>query len=134
MKALFPAYCRPLGYFILLIALVLPFILVMGGVLTDANLLFYKECSKLLMILGAVFILFALSKEENRETEVIRSKATRNAIFLTLIFLVMSMFFRVFSREELSIDHSSFLTFLIVNVICLEFGMNKARADKIFKR
>lgn len=134
MKALFPAYCRPLGYFILLIALVLPFILVMGGVLTDANLLFYKECSKLLMILGAVFILFALSKEENHETEVIRSKATRNAIFLTLIFLVMSMFFRVFSREELSIDHSSFLTFLIVNVICLEFGMNKARADKIFKR
>lgn len=134
MKALFPAYCRPLGYFILLIALVLPFILVMGGVLTDANLLFYKECSKLLMILGAVFILFALSKEENHETEVIRSKATRNAIFLTLIFLVMSMFFRVFSWEELSIDHSSFLTFLIVNVICLEFGMNKARADKIFKR
>lgn len=134
MKALFPAYCRPLGYFILLVALVLPFALVMGGVLTDANLLFYKECSKLLMILGAVFILFALSKEENHETEVIRSKATRNAIFLTLIFLVMSMFFRVFSREELSIDHSSFLTFLIVNVICLEFGMNKARADKIFKR
>ena len=44
MKALLPVYCRPLGYVVLLVALFIPFILVMQGVVTDTNLLFYKEC------------------------------------------------------------------------------------------
>ena len=42
MKALLPVYCRPLGYVVLLVALFIPFILVMQGVVTDTNLLFYK--------------------------------------------------------------------------------------------
>jgi len=36
----------------LLVALFIPFILVMQGVVTDTNLLFYKECTKLLMMAG----------------------------------------------------------------------------------
>ena len=47
MKALFPVFCRPLGYVVLLLALFLPFILVMQGLVTDRNLLLYKECTKL---------------------------------------------------------------------------------------
>ena len=86
----------------------------MQGMVTDSNLLFYKECIKLLMILGAMMIIFALSRNEGRETEIIRNKATRNAI--------------------MTVDTSSFLIFLIINVLCLEFGMQKARIDKIFKR
>ena len=87
MKALLPVYCRPLGYVILIVALFLPFILVMMGKVTDTNLLFYKECTKLLMIVGALMILFAFSKNESRETEQIRNLATRNAIFLTVLFV-----------------------------------------------
>ena len=87
MKALLPVYCRPLGYVILVFALFIPFILVMMGKVTDTNLLFYKECTKLLMIVGALMIIFALSKSESRETEQIRNSATRNAIFLTVLFV-----------------------------------------------
>ena len=87
MKALLPVFCRPLGYVILFVSLFIPFLLVMQGMVTDSNLLFYKECTKLLMMLGAVMILFALSRNEGRETEIIRNKATRNAIFLTVLFL-----------------------------------------------
>ena len=64
MKALFPVFCRPLGYVVLLVALFLPFILVMQGVVTDHNLLLYKECTKLLMMAGCLLIIFALSKNE----------------------------------------------------------------------
>ena len=64
MKALLPVYCRPLGYVVLLVALFIPFILVMQGVVTDTNLLFYKECTKLLMMAGCLLIIFALSKNE----------------------------------------------------------------------
>lgn len=84
MKALLPVYCRPLGYCIIALALFLPFLMVMMGRVTDANLLFYKECSKLLMMLGALMIIFALTKNECKEVEAIRNKATRNAMFLTV--------------------------------------------------
>lgn len=134
MKALLPVYCRPLGYVILIVALFLPFILVMMGQVTDANLLFYKECTKLLMIVGALMILFALSKNESRETEQIRNLATRNAIFLTVLFVFGGMLYRVATGDLITVDTSSFLTFLVVNVLCLEFGMKKSMVDKIFKR
>ena len=134
MKALLPVYCRPLGYVILIVALFLPFILVMMGKVTDTNLLFYKECTKLLMIVGALMILFAFSKNESRETEQIRNLATRNAIFLTVLFVFGGMLYRVATGDLVAVDTSSFLTFLVINVLCLEFGMKKAMVDKIFKR
>lgn len=134
MKALLPMYCRPLGYVILIVSLFLPFILVMMGKVTDTNLLFYKECTKLLMIVGALMILFALSKNESRETEQIRNLATRNAIFLTVLFVFGGMLYRVATGDLITVDTSSFLTFLVINVLCLEFGMKKAMVDKIFKR
>ena len=134
MKALLPVYCRPLGYVILIVALFLPFILVMMGKVTDTNLLFYKECTKLLMIVGALMILFAFSKNESRETEQIRNLATRNAIFLTVLFVFGGMLYRVATGDLVTVDTSSFLTFLVINVLCLEFGMKKAMVGKIFKR
>ena len=134
MKALLPVFCRPLGYVILFVSLFIPFLLVMQGMVTDSNLLFYKECTKLLMMLGAVMILFALSRNEGRETEIIRNKATRNAIFLTVLFLFGGMLYRVATGDIMTVDTSSFLNFLIINVLCLEFGMKKAQVDKIFNR
>ena len=121
MKALFPVFCRPLGYVVLLLALFLPFILVMQGLVTDRNLLLYKECTKLLMMAGCLLIIFALSKNESRETEQIRNTAVRNAVFLTFLFVFGGMLWRVLQGDVINVDTSSFLTFLIFNVLCLEF-------------
>lgn len=134
MKALLPVYCRPLGYFVIALALFLPFLMLMIGKMTDGNLLFYKECSKLLMMLGAVMILFAFTKNESKETEQIRNKATRNAIFLTVLFIFGGMLYRVWKGDIMSVDTSSFLIFLILNILCLEFGIKKATVDRLFKR
>ena len=112
MRALLPVYCRPLGYFIIALALFLPFIFLLWGKVTDANLLFYKECSKLLMMMGALMIIFALTKNENKEIEQVRNKATRNAIFLTVLFIFGGMLYRVAQGDLLSVDSSSFLIFL----------------------
>ncbi|RGM48846.1 MULTISPECIES: hypothetical protein [Bacteroides] len=134
MRALLPAYCRPLGYFVIALGLFIPFIMAMMGKVTDANLLFYKECAKLLMMMGALMILFALTKSESKETEQIRNKATRNAIFLTVLFVFGGMLYRVALGDLLTVDSSSFLIFLILNVLCLEFGIKKATIDGLFKR
>lgn len=134
MRALLPVYCRPLGYFVIVLALFLPFLMMLTGRVTDANLLFYKECSKLLMMLGALMILFALTKGECKATEEIRNKATRNAMFLTVLFIFGGMLYRVAQGDIMSVDSSSFLIFLIMNVLCLEFGIKKATVDNLFKR
>ena len=134
MKALLPVYCRPLGYFVIALALFLPFLMLMIGKMTDGNLLFYKECSKLLMMLGAMMILFAFTKNESKETEQIRNKATRNAIFLTVLFILGGMLYRVWKGDIMRVDTSSFLIFLILNILCLEFGIKKATVDRLFKR
>ena len=134
MKALLPVYCRPLGYFVIALALFLPFLMLMIGKMTDGNLLFYKECPKLLMMLGAMMILFAFTKNESKETEQIRNKATRNAIFLTVLFIFGGMLYRVWKGDIMSVDTSSFLIFLILNILCLEFGIKKATVDRLFKR
>lgn len=134
MKALLPVYCRPLGYFIMALALFLPFLMVLMGKVTDANLLFYKECSKLLMMVGALMILFALNKNESREIEQIRNAASRNAIFLTVLFIFGGMLYRVAQGDITNVDTSSFLIFLVLNVLCLEFGIKKAAVDQMFNR
>lgn len=134
MKALLPVYCRPLGFLVIALGLFIPMTLMLLGKVTDSNLLFYKECGKLLMMVGALMILFALSKNEGREAEIIRMKATRNAMFLTLLFVFGNMLYRVATGDIVTVDSSSFLTFLIIDVLCLEFGMKKAAVDKIFKR
>lgn len=133
MKALLPVYCRFLGYFVIALALFLPFLMLMTGRMTDLNLVFYKECSKLLMMLGALMILFALTKNENKETEDIRNKATRNAIFITVLYIFGGMLYRVWKGDIMTVDSSSFLIFLILNVLCLEFGIKKATVDRLFK-
>lgn len=134
MKAILPIFCRPLGYGILIMALFIPFILVMLGKVTDNNLIFYKECTKLLMMAGALMILLALTKKESRHTEQIRIKAMRQAVFLTIIFVFGSMLYRVATKDINVVDSTSFLIFMIINVLCLEFGMAKTRIDAIFKR
>lgn len=133
MRALLPVYCRPLGYFIIALALFLPFLMVILGRVTDQNLLFYKECSKLLMMMGALMIIFALSRNENQETERVRNRAVRNAMFLTVLYVFGGMLYRVAKGDLMSVDTSSFLIFLFLNVLCLEFGIKKASVDRLFK-
>ncbi len=134
MKALLPVYCRLLGYAILLLSVFAPFILMMYGIITDGNLLLCKEIIKLFMIVGLLMILLAYTKNENGETERIRIKAMRNAFFLTILYIFINMLFRLYNGDIELMDTSSFLIFMAINVICLEFGIKKAVVDKIFKR
>ncbi|MDR0938311.1 MAG: hypothetical protein LBN29_02985 [Mediterranea sp.] len=132
MKALLPVFCRPLGYVILVLSVFAPFL--MWSKFTGHNFLLYKECFKLLMMVGCLFILFALSKSESAATERIRNVAVRNAIFITFFLVFANMLWRVARGDIANVSTSMFLVFLLVNVICLEFGMQKARVDKLFKR
>ena len=43
MKALLPVYCRPLGYFVIALALFLPFLMLMIGKMTMVTFCFIKS-------------------------------------------------------------------------------------------
>ena len=134
MKALLPVFCRPLGYFVIALGLFMPFLMMLMGRVTDANLLFYKECSKLLMMMGALMIIFALSRHESEETVKVRNTAVRTAMFLTVLYIFGGMLLRVWKGDFMSVDSSTFLIFLIINVLCLEFGLKKSSVDRLFKQ
>ena len=106
MKALLPVYSRPLGYFIIALGLFMPLLMAMVGKVTDNNLLFYRECAKLLMMVGALMILFAQAKNESVATEKIRTNAMRNAVFATVLYLFGMMLYRVWKNDLMSIDTS----------------------------
>lgn len=133
MKALFPVFCRPMGYVVMVIAVFMPILMALLGKVSDNNLLFYRECSKLLMMMGCIMIIFALSKDENEETEKVRNRAVRNAIFLTVLYIFINMLYRVFTRDLMSVDSSTFLIFLIINVLCVEYELNRIKIQKMFR-
>lgn len=133
MKALLPVYCRFFGYTLLLLSIFTPFILIMYHVVTDNNLLLYKELIKLLIMAGLLMILLARTKNENDKTEIIRIKAMRNAFFLTILFVFGSMIYRLSDGNVPAVDSSSFIIFMAMNVLCLEFGIKKAKTDTFFK-
>ena len=133
MKPLFPPFCRILGYLLLAATLLGPFVLYILNLITDDNLLLVKEGFKLLGMIGALLILFAYLPAENKQTLLIRSKSTQYAMFFTLLFLFLSMVYRLFTQDALGTDSSSFLIFLIFNVLCLEFGIKKSKIEKIYK-
>ena len=134
MRALLPVYCRPLGYLMIAIGLFMPISMALMGKVTDFNLVFYKECSKLFMVMGCLMIIFAFSKEDNREIEEGRNRAVRNAMFITVLILFFNMVYRVYTRDLTSVDSSTFLIFLIANVLCVEFEINRVRIRNMFKR
>lgn len=134
MKPLLPVFSRFLGYGVIALGLFMPFLLYMFGKVNDHNLLLYKECSKLLMMFGALMILFAVRKNECAEMLALRNKAARNAMFFTVFFIFGSMLYRVYQGNLMNVDSSSFLTFLLLNVICQEYLIKKAAIDAVFKR
>ncbi len=134
MKPLLPVFCRLLGYAVIAFGLFMPFILYLLGMVTDQNILLCKECSKLLMMIGAVMILFAIRKNECAEMLPLRNTAIRNAIFLTLLYLFGGMVYRVYQGNLMDVDSSSFLVFLIISVICQEYAIKKASVEALFKR
>lgn len=134
MKPLLPSSCHLLGYLIIALSIFLPCTMGLTGKITADNWLFYRECSKLLMAIGALMIIFAYNRHETAETLEVRNKAVRNALFLTTTIFFLNMLLRVATKDLQSVDSSTFLVFLIINVICLEFGMKKLKIEDMFKK
>ena len=67
------------------------------------------------------------------ETVKVSNKAVRNAMFLTVLYVFGIMLYRVAQGDVFTVDGSSFLIFLFINVLCLEFGIKKSSVNRLFR-
>ena len=77
-------------------------------------------------------LLFVGTKKQAQDA--MREEAERVGMYYVNARWLGGMLYRVAQGDLLSVDSSSFLIFLILNVLCLEFGIKKATVDRLFKR
>lgn len=134
MKGILPVYCRTMGYVILLLSVFVPFIMFMLGMINDSNLLFTKAAIKLLIWFSLFMIFLAKVKDENEATSKIRVRAICYAIYLLGIYYVVMLIRAVYDGNLEEADNSIAIVYMAFNVICLEFGIQKSRVDRLFKK
>ena len=134
MKGILPVYCRTMGYVVLLLSVFVPLLMFMFGMINDSNLLFTKDSIKLLIWFSLFMIFLAKVKEENEKISRIRVKAVGYAIYLLGIYYIVMLVRGVYDGNLEEADNSVAIVYMAFNVICLEFGVQKSRVDRLFKK
>ena len=134
MKGILPVYCRTMGYVVLLLSVFVPLLMFMFGMINDSNLLFTKASIKLLIWFSLFMIFLAKVKEENEKISRIRVKAVGYAIYLLGIYYIVMLVRGVYDGNLEEADNSVAIVYMAFNVICLEFGVQKSRVDRLFKK
>lgn len=134
MKGILPTYCRTMGYTLLILCVFLPLMMFMFGMINDSNLLFTKASVKLFIWFSLFMIFLAKVKNENEETAKIRVKAICYAIYLLGIYYIVMLARGVYDGNLEEADNSIAIVYMAFNVLCLEFGIQKSKVDKLFKK
>ena len=134
MKGILPTYCRTMGYTLLILCVFLPLMMFVFGMINDSNLLFTKASVKLLIWFSLFMIFLAKVKNENEETAKIRVKAICYAIYLLGIYYIVMLVRGVYDGNLEEADNSIAIVYMAFNVLCLEFGIQKSKVDKLFKK
>ena len=134
MKGILPTYCRTMGYTLLILCVFLPLMMFMFGMINDSNLLFTKASVKLFIWFSLFMIFLAKVKNENETTSKIRVKAICYAIYLLGIYYIVMLARGVYDGNLEEADNSIAIVYMAFNVLCLEFGIQKSKVDKLFKK
>lgn len=134
IKGILPTYCRTMGYTVLLLSVFVPLMMFMFGMINDSNLLFTKAAIKMLIWFSLFMIFLAKTKNENEETTKIRVKSMGYAIYLLGIYYIIMLIRGVYYGNLEEADNSIAIIYMAFNVICLEFGIQKSRVEKRFKK
>ena len=79
-------------------------------------------------------IFLAKVKNENETTSKIRVKAICYAIYLLGIYYIVMLARGVYDGNLEEADNSIAIVYMAFNVLCLEFGIQKSKVDKLFKK
>ncbi len=134
MNGILPPYFRPLGYSLMILSVLVPILLFITGSIGDHNLLLIKTCVKLLIWVSLFMVFLAKVKDENEATAKIRVKAIYRALYLLGVYYVIVLLKGYFEGDIEKADTSIAIVYMAFNVACLEYGVQKQRIDRIFKK
>lgn len=134
MKGFLSASCRLLGYVLLLLSVFVPLLMYMFGQVNDGNLLYVKLSMKVVIWVSLFMIFLAKMKEENEEAFSIRRKAMVISLYLWGIYYVVMLVKSAYDGNLQEADNSVGIVYMVINVFCKEFLMQKARIEKNFRQ
>ena len=134
MKGILPSYCKTMGYSILICCIFLPFIAFVMGYINDSNLMLVKATIKLMVWFSLFMIFLARTKGENEHTSQIRIKSSCYALYFIFIYYIVMLIKGIYSDNLETADSSTIIVYMAFNVACLEYGIQKDKIDKIFKK
>lgn len=134
MKGLLPVPCRIIGYTLLILSVFVPLLLYMFGMVDDTNLLFVKMSMKLLIWISLFMVFLAKAKDEDREIASLRSKAMKYALYVWGVYYIVVLIKGTLEGDVQLADNSIGIVYMVLNVLCLEFFMQKRRMEHTFRR
>lgn len=135
MKGLFPTCFRVAGYTLLILSVFVPMLMYMFGMITsDAGFIYSKLAAKAVIWISLFFIFFAKTVDEDEMTSSLRAKAAKFALFLWGIYYLIALGMAAADLNYQSSDNSVGIYYMVMNVICFEFLVQKRKIEKKFGR
>ncbi|MCI5580915.1 MAG: hypothetical protein MR387_06360 [Phocaeicola plebeius] len=134
MKGIMPAGCRILGYALLILSVFAPLGMYMSGQVNDGNLAIVKLGMKLVIWLSLFMIFLAKHKEEDETAASLRTKAMKYALLAWGVYYAGALVKGMAEGDAQGADNSAAIIYMVLTVLCLEFLVQKRKAEKAFKR
>ena len=134
MKGILPAGCRILGYALLILSVFAPLGMYLTGQVNDGNLAIVKFGMKLVVWLSLFMIFLAKHKEEDATAASLRTKAMKCALLAWGVYYAGALVKGMADGDAQGADNSAAIIYMVLAVLCLEFLVQKRKAEKAFKR
>ena len=134
MKGILPVPCRVAGYALLLLSVFVPMLMYMFGMVHDGNLVFIKLGMKLVIWISLFMVFLAKTKDENEETGKLRLNSMKYALYVWGVYYVVVLVKAAVDHDIQEADNSIGIVYMVINVICWEFHLQKQRMEKTFRR
>lgn len=134
MKGILPVPCRVAGYALLLLSVFVPMLMYMFGMVHDGNLVFVKLGMKLVIWISLFMVFLAKTKDEDEETGSLRLKSMKYALYAWGVYYVVVLVKSAIDNDIQQADNSIGIVYMVINVICWEFQLQKRRMEKTFRR
>lgn len=134
MKGILPVPCRVVGYALLLLAVFVPMLMYMFGMVHDGNLVLVKLGMKLVIWISLFMVFLSKTRDENEDTGNLRLKAMKCALYVWGVYYVVVLVKAAVDNDMQEADNSIGIVYMVINVICWEYQLQKQRMERTFRR
>lgn len=134
MKGIFPPPCRWAGYGLLLLSVFVPMLMYMFGMVDDGNLLYVKLGMKSAVWIALFIIFLARTKDESETIASIRARSMKYALYIWGVCYLVLLALAAAEQDISRADNSIGIVYMVTNVLCMEFLLQKYRMEKMFRR